>query len=631
MIRLRLALSTAVLWASCQAFAGVHLADLGGWDIVVDPNAVASERYAARQFRSLLAEATGRRLPVVSETARADRHVFVGPGKAMAASNVGFAVDQMGPEELRIVVRGRNVAIAGGRPRGTLYGVYQFLEDHVGVRFLTAEHTHVPRLDRKAVLGPLDRSYSPPLSWRCSYSGENRPAAFAVRMRCNAIRSKDPNLGGASPLGLINHTFSDMLQSRHHGKDHPEYFAEIDGKRRVDVAADWGSEGTQLCPTNPDVQRLVIEKVLAKLDGNPGRKNISVSQNDNLHYCRCARCRKLNEREGTPMAAQLQLVNRVADAVAAKHPGVLVGTLAYQYSRKPPRTMTCRENVQIELCSFEACVVHPLNDANCPQNVGFGRDLDRWRDICKHVHVWNYNANFRDFLLPFPNLRVIGPNLRWLASKGVEGMFMHGGVAGGELSDLRNYLICRLMWNPSLDADELIDEFLALHYGRAAGPLRRYIDWLHDRAQSSGLHPCCYGRAHGPIARYVSLSYDLARQAALKPVRSNAPDFGIDREVAEKALACFAEAARLAETDAQRRRVEKASLTALRAAIEPIWMRDDPSDVDAKRLRRVRPKVSEFFRLCRKHDVRHLAEHVALDDLLQKVWRLYDLGDDELP
>ena len=122
----------------------VDLAALNGWNIVVAEDAIQSEIYAAEEFQGLYQRAAGVKLPIVRKIDRPDRHVFIGPDKAMRSSPVGFEVDSLGREELRIVVRDRNIAIAGGRPRGTLYGVYTFVEDYLGVRFLTAEHTHVP-------------------------------------------------------------------------------------------------------------------------------------------------------------------------------------------------------------------------------------------------------------------------------------------------------------------------------------------------------------------------------------------------------------------------------------------------------------------------------------------------------
>jgi len=113
--------------AAAESPRGVDLAQLKGWSIVVAIDAIASEIYAAEEFQQLFREASGVTLPIVHRTDRWDRNVYIGPGSTMKASPVGFAVDDLGPEDLRIVVRNDAIAIAGGRPRGTLYGVYTFL------------------------------------------------------------------------------------------------------------------------------------------------------------------------------------------------------------------------------------------------------------------------------------------------------------------------------------------------------------------------------------------------------------------------------------------------------------------------------------------------------------------------
>ena len=106
----------------------------------------------------------------------------------MRDSSVGFKTDEMGNEDLRIVIRDDNIAIAGGRPRGTLYGVYTFLEDYLGVRFLTAKFTHVPKVISPHTVGPVDRSYHSPFSYRFYQKSEviENPV-FAVRRRQNDI------------------------------------------------------------------------------------------------------------------------------------------------------------------------------------------------------------------------------------------------------------------------------------------------------------------------------------------------------------------------------------------------------------------------------------------------------------
>ncbi len=561
--------------SSGAAPRGVNLADLTGWDLVVDPDATPAERHAAEELRQLVAQATGVELPIVSTTDRPDRHLFVGPGEELRQSEVGFSVDGFGPEDLRIVIRNDLIAIAGGRPRGTLYGVYTFLEDYLGIRFLTADHTHVPKIDTWHVIAPVDRFYHPPLEMRWSYYGEvNRNAEWATHLRVNTV-GDDPRFGGRSPQRLISHSFVGQIPSSKYGKEHPEYYCLRDGKRLAQVDND--AFGNEPCLTNPDVLKIVTEAVLAEIKSHPEAGNISVSQNDNDKYCQCPECAAIDQREGTPMGSLLTFVNAVADQVAPQYPGVKIGTLSYWYSRRPPATIKPRPNVQIQLCSIECCLLHPINDPNCPKNVEFCRDMDEWGKICDQIYIWNYNTNFSNYLLPLPNLRVIGPNIRYFVSNHAQGAFMQaaGNANGAEISELRTYLIAQLLWDPSRDEQRVIDEFLDLHYGRAAGPIRSYLERIHDRAEASGRHHNCFGR--------------LA-------------DYGLDDTDAQAGLELFQQALELAPDEATRDRVERASICVYRAALEPIWYLGD-GPVDADLADRMRPLAERFFALCDKFQV----------------------------
>ncbi len=171
------------------ATAGIDLARLAGWDIVIAPgDGPRVEEYAAKELHDHLAQAAEIQLPIVTRVDGARHHLFVGDSAAMRASDVGFAVDEFGPEQLRMVIGEENIAIAGGAPRGTLYGVYTFLENHLGVRFLTREHTHIPTVGPTRVLAPAITDYTPPFDFRWSYYAEvQRDPVFAARVRCNTV------------------------------------------------------------------------------------------------------------------------------------------------------------------------------------------------------------------------------------------------------------------------------------------------------------------------------------------------------------------------------------------------------------------------------------------------------------
>ena len=298
------------------------------------------------------------------------------------------------------------------------------------------------------------------------------------------------------------------------------------------------------------------------------------------------------------MGSILTFVNAVADAVANKHPGINVGTLSYWYSRKPPRAIQPRPNVQIQLCSIECCLIHPIDDPLCPKNVEFCQDMRGWGGISKNVSIWNYNTNFSNYLLPCPNLRVIEPNVRFFVANQARGIFMQaaGNARSAELSDLRNYLISGLIWDPSRSGARLIDEFLSLHYGKAAPPIRRYLNLIHDTAEASGVHRNCFA--------------------------GKGDQYGLTAETAKQALALFEIALGLAESPEVAGRVEKASIGAIRLAIDPVWGRQDASGLDAELLARSRPLVARFLELCAKHGVDQASENEPFEKARERLAKL---------
>jgi uncharacterized protein DUF4838/glycosyl hydrolase family 20 len=565
---------------------------MAGWNLVVAEDASASERYAAAEFAALFEQATGIKLATVTKAEGAKGNVFIGPSEEMAGSKVGFKVDDLGEEGLRFHISADNVALAGGRPRGTLYGVYEFFERYLGVRFLTHDHTHIPAAAKEAKIPCAQYEYVPPFSFRWSYYRENAlQGAFAARLRVNTVTG-DENLGGKTRQSLINHSFYRWCPVAKYGKEHPEYFALVDGQRKLDV----GGGGPELCVTNPEVIEVVAKAVIAALDSDPKQRNISVSQNDNAEYCRCPRCEKVNEREGTPMGSNLAFVNGVAERVEKKHPNVKIGTLAYWYTRQTPKTIRPRRNVQIQLCSIECCTLHALNDPKCEKNRAFCRDMNGWREMCEDIWVWNYNTNFHMYDLPFPNLRSIGANVDYFHDSNVKGLFMqaNGNGTSGEMSDLRNYVIARCLWRPGQESWALAEEFCRLHYGPAAGPIVEYLTMLHDNAEASGCHPGCF---------------------------PSAGDVGLTPEVARKALGYFDRALALAD-DTVRARVEKASICAYKAMIEAGGRMEYADGACRMTLADEDQKiVDRYIALCQQYQMTMASERGSAAEYFEKIKR----------
>ena len=586
--RLYLTLLTllAVLPATFAMADTIPASQLNRGAIVVAADAIPSERYAAEEFQRLWSLCMGVALPLGEEPVEGAQVIAIGPGAAS-----GIAVDDLGDEGLRIEVGKDSLAITGGRPRGTLYGVYEFFERYMGVRFLTTDHTYVPEGAKGRTLEVGSYSYVPPFSFRWSYYGENNTnPTFATIKRVNTVANED-KLGGKTPQNLINHSFHRLCPASKYGKEHPEYFALVDGERKLEMHGG----GPELCLTNPEVLDVVTASVLEALRAAPHLRNISVTQNDNDAYCRCESCEAINQREGTPMGTYLTFVNSVAERVEKEFPETKIGTLAYWHTRKPPETIKPRHNVQIQLCSIECCTLHPINDPDCAKNREFCDDLANWKAISDDIWVWNYNTNFHNYDLPFPNLRVIGPNVNYFLDNNVHGLFMQacGNGMSGEFSDLRNYVISHTIWNPAEGGWPRVEEFCKLHYGPAAKPILEYLAYLHDNADARGVHPGCF---------------------------PTAVEVGLDQQVALKAMDYFKKAMAAAPDDATRQRVEKASICAYKALLctssatryeDGMCYMDIPKEYGTL--------VDDYIALGRKHGLTRTQERTAAEEFYKQI------------
>ena len=173
------------------------------------------------------------------------------------------------------------------------------------------------------------------------------------------------------------------------------------------------------------------------------------------------------------------------------------------------------------LCTIELDRSRPIAEA--PSSASFVRDIGAWSRICGNLYLWDYTVNFSHHVSPFPNLRVLAPNIRFFVDRGVRKHFQQTNTGPGhEWSELKSYLLARLLWDPKTDVDTVTDEFLDGYYGRAGRPIRRYIDALHDALERSGARldiyepPAVHAADHlsaADVALYDKL-FDKAEAAA---------------------------------------------------------------------------------------------------------------------
>jgi hypothetical protein len=474
-----LAASAAVLAAEAPAPAGRLVLRINGaavtpatHAIVIPRQATPQEQHAAADLAAILGQMTGAPPAVVAEGEQGDRApLAVGRcTETLKALGVAVDFDALGLEGIAIETKGPALVLAGNK-RGVLYAVYAFLEDECGCRWFTPDCTFLPR-EGTVDVGPLAVRYVPPLEYRSTDYPCSRDADWAVRNRINGTQTRlDEPRGGKVAYSHFVHTFNDILNPDEHFKDHPEYFSEIKGKRQ--------DGRTQLCLTNPEVLAIAKQTVRRWIAEAPAATIFSVSQNDWHNCCTCKTCAALAAEEGSEAGPLLHFVNAIADDIAADFPDKAIDTLAYQYTRKPPKNVKPRPNVCVRLCSIECCFAHPLD--GCEVNRTFVDDIRGWNAICNRLYIWDYVIDYSHSVMPFPNLRVLRPNIRFFIAHGVKGMYEEACyfTPASEWAELRTWIMAKTLWNPDYDTDAAINEFLHGYYGAAAWPLRRYIDLIH--------------------------------------------------------------------------------------------------------------------------------------------------------
>jgi len=502
------------------------------YSICVSETASPSEKHAADELQKFLEEMSGARLPIVTEAEQTEGDlVLVGNSKLVQqlASRIPFA--RLGPEGFVLRTAGNRLLIVGGEQRGTMYGVYTFLEK-LGCRWFTRDLSVIPK---KATLTvePLDEMQKPAFEYREPFFREAFDKDWAARNKMNgASMNLDDSTGGKFDYYPFVHTFYLILPPDKYFRDHPEYYALVDGRRR--------SENAQLCLTNPNVLGLTIKTVLEWIAQHPEASIYSVSQNDCEGWCECGNCARVEQEEGGAHSGPiLRFVNAVAAEVAKKHPEKLIDTLAYWYSEAPPLHARPLPNVRIRLCPIGVCEAHAYE--KCKDDAYFMNHLRAWSKITNQLYIWHYVTNFSHYLLPFPDFDELAADIPMYGKNGVVGIFLEGDYAeggGGENAELRSYVMARLLWNPSLDVNKIINEFMAACYGKAARPMRAYFDLLHRQVrpapQGNGRHMWIYSN---PGAPYLS------------------------EEFLAQSLKLFHEAETVADDDATRTRVAKARLS----------------------------------------------------------------------
>ena len=478
--------------------------------IVRGESASPAEQTAATELQSYLKKITGVQFPIRTDATVATAKEIV-VGKTNRETTGMFDRTALGDDGYVIKTYNKKLWIVGGEKRGTLYGVYAYLEDYLGCRFYSEAVETVPEQKTIIMANGQSETYVPRFEFRDVENQEYCQTAISTKRNYNSNlwgRDLPESVGGGINFthGIGGHTFFNFVDPAKYYDTgtHQEYFSLINGVRVKDG---------QLCLTNPEVVNLIIAGAKQWLAERYqyGEYIVSVSQNDTQRNCQCSTCvAHYNAHGGSYSSTLIDVVNQVARAISAEYPKAMVHTYAYQYTRIVPTNITIEKNVIVEMCTIENCFSHgcanyadgtscaPAENAHAGNTAGqhntFENDLKAWSDLSKQqgfkLYIYDYLGNVWHSNMLFPQFGCLRENMNLYARYNVSGIRYEGlnTSNGSDFLELHGYLISKLMKNPNMTKEEYyahMDDYLAAVYGPGGTYIRKYIDQAQELVKNT--------------------------------------------------------------------------------------------------------------------------------------------------
>lgn len=442
--------------------------DISEYTVVIPATPGSYDQLAADFLVRFIGEATGVTVRQTTDAEAAGHMILVG-ATAYDTEAVKAARLQIKDDGYAMLVDGGNLYVTGALDRGTLFGVYDFLEKYLGVRIYggvtSPEKQEMYEIKENLWVDiPADLCtvyYSPVAYRRTSWTAVNDGWAYFPFWNC--YNSSEFKFAGG-PVHTIAH-----------------------------LAETGGDLSPNPCLTDENIYRTVLKNVRLELEKYPNAQYVNISQTDGTsHGCQCKNCKAVEAEEGSPSGPWIRFVNRIANDIKDDYPNVLVETLAYTFTEEPPKVTKPEKNVAVCLCTSSCCFVHAIDDPDCPRNATFAGYVKGWAEICDHLRIWTYSGNFQavdngDKNGFAPNFRVIRQNVKFFIDHNVTAVYVEGQQhpedrVSTAMGELRAYLWGRVLWNPDMTEEEFTaytNDFMNYYYGDAGPLLLKYVDTVY--------------------------------------------------------------------------------------------------------------------------------------------------------
>ncbi len=467
--------------------------------------------YAAKFLQDYIQRATGIAVPIVKESATnsARRRIFVG--------NSGVAKKQAfkcNPEELIIQPVGKDLLICGevtpeGVDRGTLFGVYEYLEQEFGVRWFYPAYQGWSAYGDGTIVPKKNEITFPKTAIRSTPRFIQREGGVMYERYYGIEVEKlwHPILRFGSTLTRENANHTQIGWTDLYGKEHPEYFARSSsGRSRIN----WRHKTrTYLCLSSEGALKQMMANLAALDEGKdpgkawgprkPTKDWVYFACNDGMvpeNTCHCPECSAMLEMnrpyEGRGSELFFRYATKYARLIQEKYPQRQLAVLAYSHYLAPPKKSQVPSNMHI---TYVGPRIHYAADPEIYEQ--HKRYIDKWSELLgkdrNRMTFWfnivsptqytsaapfMYPNTFKKFLKDNEDKAVgffingFSPYLRRLGEVRIYGSIMTFPMA---------WIQSRLMWNPDADVEELLQDYCQNSYGKGADDMLKFYHLVIQR------------------------------------------------------------------------------------------------------------------------------------------------------
>ncbi len=457
---------------------------------------------AASELRKYLGEACGVYPEIVNDDPEHGIYIVqVKPDSERYATlgDEGFTVE---------VDEDGDLYIYGGQYRGCLYGVYGFLEDHIGYRFMydceqRGNMDYLYEADRVDIPAGTSDTQVPSFALRdFYYPGDDRsgntylPVEHLMKLKYSGscINSNRYYNGyqihtvACHGIQMVSGLFPDYSRS---DNKQPCFTSE----ENIEIAIN----GYKDYLKKREESGYVVGKDICEID---------VAQDDFMVFCECSSCMEYINSEGGYIGPVLYFTNELARAFAAEYgEDFYVKMLSYWGTTKPPKNMRPEKNVNVSYCFYNdleksICYNHCIDGSECVEDSGlkgtwnvtnypFAEELKEWSKIANRLTIWYYPGAWDCYGLTSSTIKNLRADMAFLESLGtIEGIFLCPWNYKQTETLIDRYLLAKLMWDATISEEEywdLIEEYIMIYGG---GGAKYIVEYLHSQIDDVAGNGC---------------------------------------------------------------------------------------------------------------------------------------------